>query len=172
MTETPFEWQDGLDGLRATIAELHVHRAFVGVDETAIHIGGNYEIRDHELFNNTAWANTKTAWKSVLGFGPVNWRSGRDPAHPDRQLDLVALVQIGAYDLSFRTTSADSLEIKWSCKNWWLVPASVLHDGSRPDGRSTGRSLVDRSTIADYRITRHLTRRRLARLIALNEIVS
>jgi hypothetical protein len=172
--EPEFAWQSGLDGMRATLAELHVHRALKTVDPTAAHIGGNHAIRDHEIFDNTAWVNTKTAWAmsnpALVGFSPVNWRVARDGARPDRQLDAVALVMIGVEDLAFRAPSPTSLEIRWRCHGWWLVPASVLHRVSHPDGRSTARSVVRRSEVADYEVRGELTLPVLRAVIAANEV--
>jgi hypothetical protein len=146
-----FQWIEGLDGLRPTIAERHAHRELIAVDPTATHLGGNIRYRDHQLFDNTFWANTKTAWRhrrksgksGLLGFSPVSWRTVRNPKRPDIQLDLVVLVPLEADDLRFREPTRCALDIRWECDRMWMVPASVLHEVSAADGKSTARSLVD-----------------------------
>lgn len=174
--EAVFAALGGLDGLRATIAELHVHRAFLMADPSATHIGGNRAVRDHELFDNTAWVNTKTAFPTrdpaTFGFSRVNWTRARDPLKPEQQLDLVALVNLHADDLSFRDSDGPGIEIRWAEPRWWLIPASVLYSESRPDGKSTVRSLVPVSVIKAFQITasHRLTRHRLKALVAKNEI--
>ena len=174
--EALFASRDGLDGFRATIAELHVHRAFLSADPSATHIGGNRAVRDHELFDNTAWVNTKTAFPrkdpALFGFSSVNWTKARNPLKPLEQLDLVALVQLHPGDLSFRDTDGPGIEIRWVEPRWWLVPASVLCSESRADGKSAVRSLVPVTVLAPFAITarRPLTRRRLLARIAQNEI--
>ena len=174
--EEVFAVREGLDGLRSTIAELHVHRALSAADTTATHIGGNKAIRDHELFNNTAWINTKTAFPTsnpdVFGFSRVNWSRARNPDKPELQLDLVALVQLHPSDLEFRDADGPGIEIRWIEPRWWLLPASVLFEASAPDGKSTVRSLVPVSVIGPFEVTKRqpLTTRRLTKLIRQNEI--
>lgn len=171
-----FATRAGLDGFRATIAELHVHRAFAAVDPTATHIGGNRAIRDHELLDNTVWVNTKTAFPTSdpahFGFSAVNWARARNPAKRDQQLDLIALVQLYERDITFRDAEPCSIEIRWAQPRWWLIPASTLHQGSWPDGKSTVRSKLPVSLMAPFEITarRPLTLRRLRSLIKQNVI--
>ena len=170
-----FEWRAGLDGARPTIAELHAHRALVRADPTAEHVGGNRPYRDHQLDSNTAWANTKCAWPhkpGQLGFSPVAWKTVRNPERPYIQLDLVILVSIQSGDLGFRDTGLNRVEIEWECHGMWVVPASVLHAVSAPDGKSTARSIVALTAIEPYAVddARPLTAERLRDLIAENDV--
>lgn len=174
--EEVFAVREGLDGLRSTIAELHVQRALFAADATATHIGGNRAIRDHEVFNNTAWVNTKTAFPTSdtrrFGFSTVNWEKARDPHSPQTQLDLVALVQLHPGDLTFRDTCRTGVEIRWVEPRWWLFPASVLFESSAADGKSAVRSSVPVSVMGRFEVTnrRPLTTRRLANLIRQNQV--
>lgn len=175
--ETAFARMAGLDGLRSTLAELHVHRALAAVDPTAKLVGGNRAIRDHELFGNEAWVNTKTAWwmsNGQVGHSPVNWSAARDPSRPEYQLDLVALVVITSDDVSVRETGKTRVELEWRCSGWWLVPASELHAHSKRHGKSLARSLVDPVALERYRVTsrKPLTRLRLKRLVAANVVLT
>ncbi|MCT2280472.1 hypothetical protein M3G91_22920 [Micromonospora chalcea] len=173
-----FQWIQGLDGLRPTIAERHAHRELIAVDSTATHLGGNVPYRDHQLFDNAFWANTKTAWQhrrksgesGLLGFSPVSWRTVRNPERPDIQLDLVVLVPIEADQLRFREPARCALDIRWECDRMWMVPASVLHEVSAADGKSTARSLVDPADLSDYIIdaAHPLSTARLRAILASN----
>jgi len=161
----------GLRGVLSTIAELHVHRELRAGDPTARHMGGNTAIRDHEVFDNDVWINTKSCWErrdGMTGFSPVNWRKARDPDDPERQLDLVALVQLQA---TFGHKGPLDLTIHWECAPWWLVPASLLWAASAPNGKSTCSSLVPTATIQPYLLTAPLTSARLHALVAENEIL-
>ncbi len=160
----------GLRGLLDTIAELHVHRQLRAGDPTARHMGGRTAIRDHEIFDDHAWINTKSSWPrrdGTTGFSPVNWTTARNPAHPEKQLDLVALVQLQA---TFGHEGPLDLTIEWDGR-WWLVPASLLCAASKPDGSSCARSLVPTAAIDPYIVTAPLTAARLHELVAENEIL-
>ena len=173
-----FQWIEGLDGLRPTIAERHAHRELSAVDPTATHLGGNVRYRDHQLFDNAFWANTKSAWEhrrksgksGLLGFSPVSWRTVRNPKRPDIQLDLVVLVPLEADDLRFREPTRCAHDIRWECDRMWMVPASVLYEVSAADGKSTARSLVDPADINDYVIDAEhpLSTTRLRAILASN----
>ncbi len=134
-----------------TLAELHVQRVFAKLDPTAVHLGGNHPVRDHELLDNHVWVNTKTAWvenETLIGFGPVGWSTARNPEKPKSQLDLLALVPIRPNDLSFRSPAGNSLEMRWECEHWWLVPASVLFE--LEERRSKGKSVAPTRLLAPY----------------------
>lgn len=123
---------DGLDrGISSTLAEFLVHLALLDIDESARHLGGNYRGRDHEILDNTAWIDTKTAWFDTpdrIGYSPVNWGSARDPNRPERVLDAVALVPLREGELTIKMIGARSVNVSIPEFEWYLVPASVLYE--------------------------------------------
>jgi hypothetical protein len=117
----------GLDrGIRATVAEVHVHRALLNGDPSAIYRGGNSWYRDHEVFDGEHWIETKAGWfdrPGLIGFSPVNWLKAREAP---TWLSAVAVVplrpgalQISLDDDGFKVTLPRDLA-------WYLVPAPNL----------------------------------------------
>lgn len=125
---------DGLDrGIRSTIAEFIAYRDIYRCDPTAVHKGGNYAVRDIELFDNHFWVDAKTGWYDridYLGLAPVNWSKARNPQSHWTQLDAVAVVPLQQGDLAIRISPADgSITVVAPTEvHWYLIPASVLFE--------------------------------------------
>lgn len=173
---------EGMDGVRATCIEAHVQRMLAAVDPTAVHVGGNTPIRDHEILANHAWVQTKSAWfyaagsptADYVGYSPVKWSAARDPKRPRFQLDLVALAVLRPGGVSSRWTANQTLELSFQVESTWLVPASVLEELTAHAMGGVARSYILTAALDPYRLDQEhpLTRERLLELVAENRIAS
>lgn len=152
--------------------EWFVHEAFLAVDPTACHVGGNAEIRDHQLRDNSVWVNTKSAWyesASVVGFSPVKW-AAEDKREPNRRLDAVALVPLLEGMLGVSRSADGAVVVRLpELEEWWLVPASALR--GMDEQKSMAKSVAPYSGLEPYKITADnpLTSSRLDAIIDIHK---
>jgi hypothetical protein len=119
--------REGLDrGIRASVAEVHVHRALLRSDPSAVYCGGNTWYRDHEVFKGEHWIETKAGWfeqSGLIGFSPVNWLNARKVA---RWISAVAIVPLRPGVLHIRLSDSGFTVDLPRDLPWYLVPATEL----------------------------------------------
>jgi len=156
--EVPMDASALAKAIAASLAEDIAHEALLGVDPTAVHLGGRTRAHDHEIFSGTEWIETKSGWyqpdgkskgvsnRNRLFFSSVNWSARVLKTH---SLAAVAIVPLRAeYVRELKGRGRVSFE--YEVDHFFVIPALELN--KRATVHSNGRSSVDLDWALQYRI--------------------
>ncbi|WP_043655125.1 hypothetical protein [Nocardia thailandica] len=148
---TPAQWSRFVEIVNSTLAELLTVGLLNGATDEVTLIGGKRKDDLRCRIDDLDFTvEVKTAWWHDAERTTV----GHAPLRPTQQADLVALV--GKFDVdeaepTLKRLRADELTIA-ADRMFYLMPESVVSEHSRPDRKSTARSLIPADVVHPYAV--------------------